>query len=225
MKTLEVQHVFKSFSRGTETIPVLSDVSATFHQGTSYAITGASGTGKSTLLYCMTGLESVDAGRIVVDGHVLDVSNIRKNLQDTFGVIFQAPYLIGELTVLENVILKGVIAGMDESRAQEKGRKLLERVGLASFSDVNIHALSGGQQQRVAIARALFLDPLFILADEPTAHLDEAHKYGIIELLRECIADYHVGIIINTHDQDIAALMQNRYTLEHGKLQKIDHGT
>jgi ABC-type lipoprotein export system ATPase subunit len=224
MKTLEVQHITKSFLQGTEIISVLDNVSVTFFQGTSYAITGASGTGKSTLLYCMTGLESLDAGRIVIDGHPLTTANKQQQLRDTFGIIFQAPYLMGELTVLENVMLKGVIAGMQKSSAQEKGRMLLERVGLAAYTDANIHALSGGQQQRVAIARALFLDPLFLLADEPTAHLDDAHKYDIVRLLRSCIADYNIGIIINTHDQDIAAMMDSRFVLEHGNLTKIEHG-
>lgn len=219
--TLVIENVTKEFWQAQSPIVILKNVYAHFERGKSYAITGVSGTGKSTLLYLLSGLEKPTYGHVLFNGHKLDTFNYeeqRRFLLENIGLIFQFSYLVRELTVLENVMIKGLIAKKPENESKQRALELLEYLDIHKKAFELPGSLSGGEQQRVAIARALFLNPVFLLADEPTAHLDEHTKKLIIKLLLNYQREHEVGILVSTHDKTIADQMQIIYELHTGKL-------
>lgn len=221
MKSIILQHISQDFYQAGKKITLFKDVNYTFEQAKTYAITGVSGTGKSTLLHIISGLEKPTAGAVLFNEkniNLLSTDSWRAHMQQDIGLMLQYPYLINELTVLENVALKGRIAGLSEHDAQAQAQELLHQVGLAAFAASYPAQLSGGEQQRVALARALMGNPPFIIADEPTAHLDEHHKKAVAELLLACARKHGCGVIISSHDPAIIALMQTKLTIHDGAL-------
>lgn len=222
--TLQMLDVWQEFQQGKEMVRVLAGASYAFQQGTSYALTGVSGTGKSTILQLLAGLEQPTEGKVLYQQKSLatfsDIEH-QQFLQSTVGLVFQLPYLIDELSVRENVMLKGLIAGQSGALAQKKADDLLMEVGLLHKAAAYPAALSGGEQQRVALVRALFVQPQFLLADEPTAHLDFATKKLIISLIREFKDSSGMGVIIATHDDEIASLMDKQVAIVDGQLVEI----
>lgn len=221
MNVLSVHKLVKEFHQGRDTISVLRGISHDFEQGMSYAVTGVSGTGKSTLLSLLAGLDRPTSGAVFFnDENIFSFSPLQHSrfLQNNIGIIFQSPTLIPELTVLENVMLKGMIAEDNDQETKEYAHELLKKIGIAHAAERMPAALSGGQQQRVAIARALLKKPSFLLADEPTAHLDEEHKEAVIDLLLELVEDAQAGLIVSTHDQALAFRMKKVLQLHDGFL-------
>ena len=222
--SLTVQHLRKSFTQGLQTAVVLDDVTYTFKSNHQYALTGVSGIGKSTLMQVLAGLDKPDGGSVLCNGidiYALEPHRRSRFIQKHIGFVFQYPSLIDELTVLENVMLKGLIADEPYAQASEKALSLLEKVGLVDKASHSPRTLSGGEQQRVSVARALFTQPTFILADEPTAHLDEQTKSTIIELLSTCSKEWSMGLIIASHDAEVADHMQTVLRLEKGVLKEL----
>ncbi len=218
---LTIVDLFKTFTQGSEHITILDHVTYTFEQGRSYTLKGASGSGKSTLLHLLAGIEKPTGGSIYFNNKNLALFSSAEQasfLQSGVSLIFQTPCLINELSVLENTMLKGLIRGSSYAQAAQKAEELLEKVGLAHKSTLLPAVLSGGEQQRVALARALFSEPAFILADEPTAHLDKRTKEHIIELLLLCQQDQSMGLIIASHDEEVIQAFQTTLTLEKGIL-------
>jgi len=218
---LQAINITKSFLQGSTSIPVLKGVNVTFEQGNSYAITGSSGSGKSTLLHLLASLDTPDQGSILFNE--LNTQHFTPHQHEHFlnksiGLLFQAPYLIQELTVLENVMLKGLISGQNKNHAEHHALQLLTIVGLKDKIHEFPAALSGGQQQRVALVRAIFNKPAFLLADEPTAHLDMATGKTIIDLLLEYQTEWSMGLIICSHDHYVSQAMQTILHLNDGKL-------
>jgi len=199
---------------------VLDHINARFESGVSYAITGVSGTGKSTLLHILAGLDAPSSGAVVYSGmgELCSSKERERFLARTLGLVFQQPYLIRSLSVLENVIVKYVALNMREHDAQLKGMQLLEKIGLKEKAHANPATLSGGQQQRIAIARALFCEPQFLLADEPTGALDEQTGAQLVDFLVECHHEWGMGMIISSHDPYVARAMQTVYRLHNGTL-------
>lgn len=223
-KELRAEYVSKQFKQGTTATHVLTAITALFTQGTTYAITGASGSGKSTLLYLLAGLDTPTTGHIYFDNELLTTLDEHAHthlLNQSFGLVFQLPYLIAELSVIENVMLKGIIAGQPHAVCVEKAEQLLKRIGLQEKAASNPLSLSGGQQQRVAIARALFNKPVFFLADEPTGNLDERTAHSIIDFLLECQQEWGMGMIISSHDAYVADAMQHVFNLHNGHLTQV----
>ncbi|HSW73886.1 MAG TPA: ATP-binding cassette domain-containing protein, partial [Candidatus Limnocylindria bacterium] len=184
-------------------------------------ITGASGAGKSTLLHLLGGMDMPDQGSVFFDGHALGTmpDKQRRHVWNTsFGLVFQNPYLINELTVLENVMLKGLAGGLNHTACVTTAQHLLKAVGLEDKMDSKPSTLSGGQQQRVALARALFGKPAFLLADELTGNLDATTGAALVDFLLKCQQEWHMGIILSTHDMGIASRMQERLCLREGRL-------
>ncbi len=209
----------KSFTKAHQRTRVLEDITYTFEKGRSYALIGASGIGKSTLIHLLAGIDEPDEGRVVgYSDACSDPSLQRDIIQKSVGLIFQAPYVIDELSVLENVMVKGLIERHAYKAAQKRASELLEKVGLSQRSHDLCKSLSGGEQQRVAVARALFNQPSFILADEPTAHLDRETAQVVIDLLMSCVKEWRAGLIIASHDPQVAQAVDVVLSLERGGL-------
>ena len=218
---LIASHVSKSYIQGTDTIVVLHDISASFEQGKSYAITGISGSGKSTFIHLLSGLDIPSAGQISFDGeNISHFSEDQKSrfLNKSVGLVFQSPYLIKELSVLENVMIKGLIGGKSDDECARQAKELLKQVGLSEKITAYPGQLSGGQQQRVALARALMNNPDFLIADEPTGNLDMQTGNAIIDLIVRLQKEHGMGVIISSHDEYVTDRMQMVYALQNGTL-------
>lgn len=218
---LALRDVSKLFRQGKEVVTVLSHASYTFQQGTTYALLGISGTGKSTVLQLLAGLERPTHGAIACNEKLLahaTKAEQRSFLHETVGTVFQMPYLIDELSVVENIMLKGLVAGLEQTFVQQQAHELLEKIKLTHKAHVSPASLSGGEQQRVALARALFMQPTFLLADEPTAHLDGETKKEILQLILDLKQNSGMGVVIATHDPEVAALLDIKVRIVDGKL-------
>lgn len=219
---LIIKDLYKSFFQGDKKINVLNGVNYTFEKGHSYAITGASGSGKSTLMHLLGGLDEYDSGSVSFDKR--DVFNFSQKEKEFFlnkhlGFIFQFHYLIKELSVLQNIILPGLIGGKSKKDSIQKAEKLLKKVGLEDRVDSYPTELSGGQLQRVSILRAIFNEPDFLLADEPTGDLDAINAQIITDLLIDCQREWRMGLIICSHDKAVYERMNKVITLKNGILE------
>jgi ABC-type lipoprotein export system ATPase subunit len=215
--TIQTDKLTKHFG-GQE---VLRDISITFEQGKTYAISGVSGTGKSTLMHLLSGFDKPSAGAVFFNTkNIAHFSAAERAhfLNQSIGHVFQQPYLIRELSVLENIMTPGLIMGSSLLTARPRAQELLEAVGLAECADRRPSSLSGGQQQRVALARALFNQPAFLLADELTGNLDKETGRNIMSFLLKLQQQFHMGVIISTHDTYVAESMQHTFRLEQGEL-------
>ena len=176
----------------------------------------------------LAGLERPESGSIYYNDE--DISSVDQKVRQRFlkediGLIFQTPSLLNELSVLENVMIKGLISHQIYRPASKKALLLLEKVGLGHKAHCRPNQLSGGEQQRVAVARALFTEPAFIFADEPTAHLDDTNTGSIIDLLLDCQREWHMGLILASHDLEVADRLQVLLRLEKGALLEISRKT
>lgn len=220
---LTAQEISKTFVQGTEKITVLSTINATFVQQKSYAITGISGSGKSTLMHIISGLDTPTSGTVLFNNQSIQAFSADERshfLNQSIGLVFQSPHLIRELSVLENVILPGLIAGVAKNECIQRAEQLLHKVSLSDKKNQKPGELSGGQQQRVAIARALFNEPAFLIADEPTGNLDIMTGKAIVDLLVSCHHEWGMGLIISSHDEYVTQRMGEIYVLEQGTLVK-----
>lgn len=218
---LSVHNLYKTFAQGVQDVTVLRGINATFVQGESYAIMGISGSGKSTFVQLLAGLDDPTSGEVCFDDKdITDFTRVEKDqfLNKSIGLVFQQSYLIQELSVAENVCLPGLIAGETCEHGSVRAMELLNVVGLAGYEHVNPSILSGGQQQRVALARALYNKPAFLIADEPTGSLDKATGMAIIDLLYECQKEWGMGLIISTHDTYVAQRLVHHYRMIDGVL-------
>ena len=198
---VELEQVRKSFGENL----VLEDVDLTIGRGEVIVIAGPSGSGKSTMLRCINGLEPIDDGEIRFDGHPLDRSGrALSRIRQEIGMVFQQFNLFPHKTVLQNVTMAPVeVKGVSKADALERGRALLERVGIAEKADVHPADLSGGQQQRVAIARALAMDPKLMLFDEPTSALDPEMIREVLDVMRDLARDGMTMAVV-THEMGFA---------------------
>jgi len=215
MSMIEVKNIRKSFGEQV----VLNNFSVNFDQQGVTVILGPSGTGKSTLLRCINGLETIDDGDIVVDGlSVKDKHNLRQ-IRLTCGMVFQQTILFPHLDVLENLIISPVkILKRDRKEAIGQARELLAKVGLSSKEHSKHNELSGGEQQRIAIARALMMNPRALLLDEITSALDPDMSAEVLRLL-ESLANDGVVMLIVTHEISFAQKVASRILfLEKGAL-------
>lgn len=219
---LQLRDVTKQFAQGNDVVGVLKGITLSFEQGKSYAITGSSGSGKSTLLHIIAGIEEPTSGSVLYNTQQIQLFTAHERssfLNNSIGLLFQNSYLIKELTVIENVMIKGLIARTKETH--EQALHLLERVGLIDKQHELPPTLSGGQQQRIALARALFNKPSFLLADEPTAHLDLTNGRAMIELIKECQREWRMGLIVCSHDHYVTHAMETVLNLDNGIVQHV----
>ncbi|WP_454676447.1 amino acid ABC transporter ATP-binding protein [Achromobacter marplatensis] len=204
---IELKGVRKSFGP----LEVLKGIDAEVTKGEVVCVIGPSGSGKSTILRCINGLERYNAGRITVDGELVDADAPSiVSIRTQVAMVFQRFNLFPHRTALENVI-EGPIFVKKEPRAQvlERGRELLASVGLADKADAHPNQLSGGQQQRVAIARALAMQPKAILFDEPTSALDPELVGDVLGVMRK-LAEAGMTMVVVTHEMSFAREVADR---------------
>jgi len=221
MPLIELKNVSKIYTQyGTEVV-ALDNVSLKIFSGEFVSIIGPSGSGKSTLLHCMGLLDRPTKGKVFIENK--DTSKITgKEIAilrgKKIGFVFQNYNLIPRLTVMENVILPGLIVGEDKQKLADKALELLEEVGIKHRAQHKGVHLSGGEQQRVAIARALINDPIVVIADEPTGALDSESSREIMELLTRLNEERKVTIVFVSHDLDIARYGKRNILLKDGKI-------
>lgn len=203
MKIL-ISNLKKSFTQGKKIINVLDDISLEIKSGEIVALLGKSGSGKTTMLSLLAGLEKPDLGEILVDNInlvKLNEEELCRYRAEHLGIVFQQFHLIPHLTAMENVLLPLEING-NENR--EKALDWLNMVGLKERADHYPSMLSGGEQQRVAIARAFVSNPPILLADEPTGNLDLETGKLVIDILFKMVKENKTTMILVTHDEDLA---------------------
>jgi len=218
---VSIRHLAKSYQRGAQTVPVLSDISLDIAEGDFIALMGPSGSGKSTLLNLIAGIDRPDSGELIVGG--VDISDLPESALADWraahvGFIFQFYNLMPVLTAFENVELPLMLTRLSRAERRERVELVLRMVNLADRMDHYPSELSGGQQQRVAIARALITDPTLIVADEPTGDLDRTSATEILTMLQRLNADVGKTIIMVTHDAHAAEAAKSLVHLEKGEL-------
>jgi lipoprotein-releasing system ATP-binding protein len=224
MPNLLVENVTKQFPTRAEPLDVLRGVSFELAAGENLAIVGPSGSGKSTLLNVVGTLEFPTTGRVTLDGENpadLDERHLATFRNRKIGFVFQDHHLLPQCSVLENVLVPTIAAGPTRREHVDRARLLLDRVGLSDRLEHRPAELSGGERQRVALARALVLEPVLLLADEPTGNLDRTTAGRIADLLLELQGQEGSMLIVVTHSPSLAGRMGRRLELDEGKLQEV----
>ena len=221
MALIEIENVTKQYRKGGETITPLDSVSLRIEQGEFLSLMGASGTGKSTLLNLIAGIDKPDDGSIVIAG--TDITRLsRTKLANwraaNMGYIFQTHNLVPVLTAYENIELPLLLLPMARGERRKRIEIALQAVDLMDRANHYPRQLSGGQEQRVGIARAIVAHPKVVVADEPTGDLDPETSEQILDLLKRLNEQLDVTLLMVTHDPDAAKIADRQYRLNYGKL-------
>jgi len=221
---VEIRSVSKSYRRGSHVVPVLSDITFDIARGEFLAIMGPSGSGKSTLLNLIAGIDRVDTGSIVVGGEditSLSETELARWRAGNVGFIFQFYNLMPVLTAFENVDLPLHLTGLSRAQRREHVEMALSMVNLTDCMDHYPAQLSGGEQQRVAIARAIVIDPVLLVADEPTGDLDRRSAEDVLNLMGRLNEEMGKTIIMVTHDPHAAERAHTMRHLEKGDFNSV----
>jgi len=226
MALVELRGVSKSFRKGDETITPLDNIDLDIHAGEFVSLMGPSGTGKSTLLNLVSGIDRPDSGRITVDG--IEVTKLsRSRLADwraaNLGYIFQTHNLIPVLTAYENVELPTLLLKLSATQRRQRVELALAAVGLSDRADHYPRQLSGGQEQRVGIARAIVAHPKVVVADEPTGSLDAETSDQVQVLLQRLNKELNITMLMVTHDSNVASIASRQLVLDRGKFLETIH--
>jgi putative ABC transport system ATP-binding protein len=221
MALVEIRNLTKRFRKGDEVITPLDDVDLDIEQEDFVSLMGPSGTGKSTLLNLIGGIDRPDAGTITVEG--MDITRLsRGRLADWraahLGYIFQTHNLIPVLTAYENVELPVLLLPMSAADRRNRVELALEAVGLSDRADHYPRQLSGGQEQRVGVARAIVANPTVVVADEPTGSLDAETSEQIQVLLGRLNRELGMTMLMVTHDEQVASIAGRRLRLDRGRI-------
>ncbi len=221
---LSAKNLIKCYHQGERKIEILKGLNLEVQSGQSIAILGQSGSGKSTFLSTMSGIDEVDSGDIIFNGKNLTSLNEDEMTQfrgKHMGIIFQQFHLLAHLSAQENVALPLEIQGEATQKAMIRAAELLDSVGLGDRMDHFPSQLSGGEKQRVAIARSMILDPELILADEPSGSLDEDTGVQIMDLIFGLVQKHKSTLVLVTHNQQLAKRCEKIFRLEHGQLHDV----
>ncbi|MEA4986656.1 MAG: ABC transporter ATP-binding protein [Anaerovorax sp.] len=222
---IEVKHVRKVYRMGDEKVIALNDVSLTINKGEIVCFLGTSGSGKSTFLNMVAGLEKPTRGEIYIGGipiHKLNESNVTLFRQKNIGFIFQAYHLMPMMTAVENVSLPLIFRGVEKKKRNIAAKEILSAVGLKGYEKRKPSQMSGGQQQRVGIARALAGNPKIIFADEPTGNLDTNTTKEVMNLIVNQVREHNQTLILVTHDRSIAGYADKVVTIQDGNIVNIE---
>jgi len=218
---LSVQGLCKSYNTSGARIDILKQANLELNAGETLAIVGASGIGKSTLLHLLGALDRPDSGTYLFQGEdifLLDNARLAQFRNKSLGFVFQFHYLLPEFSAFENTMMPVLIKGLSKQKARETAEAILVRVGLKDRLHFRVGKLSGGEQQRVALARALVLNPVILLADEPSGNLDKGSSELVHNLLLELNKEFCMTLIVVTHNMELASYMSRRMTIVDGQL-------
>jgi lipoprotein-releasing system ATP-binding protein len=221
---LNAKGIEKRFVQGDTSIEVLGGVDLSLAAGERVAIVGRSGSGKSSLLHVLAGLDDVNQGQIFVAGEPMAAASndARTALRRKYmGFVYQQHHLLPEFSALENVALPLRLNGLSQTIAEQQSRKLLDRIGLGARVQHLPGELSGGERQRVAVARALIHQPKLVMADEPTGNLDTTSAAELMALMVELSESSGVAFLVVTHDPFMLHQFDRVLTLVDGKLQAV----
>ncbi|MFT5259295.1 MAG: putative ABC transport system ATP-binding protein [Arenicella sp.] len=221
MTAISCKDLCKTFVQGDQVVTGLDHVSIDIQSGEVVCLSGPSGSGKTTLLNAMGGLDTLDSGKILVDG--LRVDQLDKGQRadmrlNKIGFVFQAYNLIPVLTAQENIEFVMQVQGVPTKQRHEKSLAILQEVGLLGLEHRRPAQLSGGQQQRVAVARAIVSEPTLVLADEPTANLDSSNAVQLIKLFLDLNEKLGITFVIATHDTQIMSYCRRMIGMVDGKI-------
>jgi putative ABC transport system ATP-binding protein len=223
MSIIKVENISKIYNSDHLPVKALDNVSLEIEKGEFTAIVGPSGSGKTTLLNILGGLDKPNQGKVFIDGE--EITRLKDSKLIDFrlrniGFVFQAYNLIPVLTARENVSFIMLLQNRDPKEMDKRAEELLTQVGLADKIDVRPNKLSGGQQQRVAVARALASRPKFILADEPTANLDTASAFNLLDIMARLNKEENITLLFSTHDSRVIERARRVITLVDGAISK-----
>ena len=222
---IQVRNLHKVYSIGQNKVHALNGVSLDIYEGELCAIVGTSGSGKSTMLNMLAGLEKPTKGMVVINGAHIEKMNenqLVKFRRDHVGFIFQSFNLLQTMTAQENVALPLTFRGTEKKERLKKAGELLELVGLPEHKKHKPNEMSGGQQQRVGVARALVVDPEIIFADEPTGNLDSNTSKDIMNMMQKVVKEQGKTLVMVTHDNHLAAIADRVFHIIDGKIVKIE---
>lgn len=219
---IRIEGLSKRYGEGDTAVDALKDVSMTVAPGEVVGLIGPSGSGKSTLLKCLGAVIEPTTGKMTLGDEVIydngwKIPDLRALRRDRIGFVFQAPYLIPFLDVIDNVALLPMLAGRPNGESRKRALELLEALDVGHRAKAQPSQLSGGEQQRVAIARALANQPPVILADEPTAPLDSERALSVVRILNQMAQQFNTAIIVVTHDEKIIPTFKRIYHIRDGK--------
>jgi putative ABC transport system ATP-binding protein len=218
---ISAQQVVKTYDTGTNKVQALKGIDFEVRAGEMVGVMGPSGCGKTTLLNCLSGLDDVDSGRILIEGE--DIATLGDKKRTTYrakrmGFIFQVYNLLPVLTAIENVELPLLVGDIKPSKARELAKDALAKVGLLDWADHRPAELSGGQRQRVTVARSLVNNPAIVWADEPTGALDSAAATEIMDLLKDLNRLHGLTIVLVTHDQGVGNMCNRIVRMRDGEI-------
>ena len=212
---IKLNNISKSYNTNSESIKIIDNLSIEFQKQKIYSIMGKSGSGKTTLLSIIGGLLIPDKGDIIVN----EINNLESIDFKKMSFVFQEPRLLDEYNVIENIMLPLLINNKSYAESYKKAYQLLSRMGLDELSKRYPEQLSRGEQQRISLLRSLSNSPQIILADEPTASLDEKNCEQLLDFIVKINREFKILFIISTHDKKFMNISDNSYRLIKGKLE------
>ena len=219
---LEARGIRRTFHETGEELEVLSGVDFALREGEFVAITGSSGSGKSTFLNILGALDHPTSGTLLFEGRDLfagGAAELDRYRLRQVGFVFQFHHLLPEMTAFENIMLPARILGTPERKARDRARELLTAIGLGDRRRHLPGELSGGERQRIAVARALMNEPKVVLADEPSGNLDERHSANLHEMFVRLNREFGQSFVVVTHDLSLAAMAGRQLVMHEGRLQ------
>ncbi|MBU3839753.1 MAG: ABC transporter ATP-binding protein [Candidatus Ruminococcus intestinipullorum] len=224
-KIIEIKNLYKLYRLGDTFVRALDGVSLEVYEGEFCAIVGTSGSGKSTMLNMLAGLEKPTKGEIIIDGQHIESMSEDQLVQlrrEKVGFIFQSFQLIGSMNAIENVALPLSFRGIPRAKRLQMADKMLDLVKLHKQKEHFPNQMSGGQQQRVGVARALVVNPKIIFADEPTGNLDSHTSEEVMQLMQNIVRNQKKTLIMVTHDNHLAEYADRVFHIIDGKIVKIE---
>ena len=224
-KVIEVKNLFKLYRVGDSIVRALNGINLSIYAGEFCAIVGTSGSGRSTLLNMLAGLEKPTKGEVVINGEHMErlkEDQLVSFRRDHIGFIFQSFHLIGTMNALENVALPLSFRGERKESRLKKADAMLDMVNLKKHKKHLPNQMSGGQQQRVGVARALVVEPEIIFADEPTGNLDSHTSKEVMELMQKVVREQNRTLVMVTHDNELAAYADRVFHIIDGEIVKIE---
>ncbi|HYQ92462.1 MAG TPA: ABC transporter ATP-binding protein [Candidatus Competibacteraceae bacterium] len=218
---IRVDGIAKTYRSGRGHVQALEDVSCVIETGRRVAVIGKSGSGKTTFLNCLGGLERPEKGRVICFGvaiHALSETALCRFQRQQVGFVFQSGNLLSCLTAFDNIAFPLTLNGIGGRKKAQRVQELLEKIGLPGTGAALPHELSGGEVQRIAVARALAHSPRLLLADEPTASLDSSTARNLIQLMFDLGKEQECTLVVSTHDPELIELMDDSLYLKDGKI-------